>query len=191
MKARPTALRAALDGLAAPGRAKFDACKRLMALSERRPDELLPHFDSFAGLLGAENNPVKWAAFRIIANLAVADRTGRIDGVLRDYLAPVAGPAMITAAHAIAGAARISRTHPHLEDRIVAAILRVEDGSYPTGECRNIVIGHALTALGTMAERVRRSGRVAAFAARQARNPRPATRRKAEKLLRSLRRAGP
>jgi hypothetical protein len=117
---------------------------------------------------------------------------GRIDGVLDRYLAPIAGPVMITAANAIAGAGRIASARPDLQPRIVAAILGVEKARYATAECRNVAIGHALETLRTLALASDASApspefrAVLAFARRQLKNPRPATAKKAGRLVRQV-----
>jgi len=100
--------------------------------------------------------------------------------LLADYLAPIAGPVMITAANAIAGAAKIGASHPGFSKKIIAAILQVEHAHYQTDECRNIAIGHAITALATIGKS---TPTVLAFVERQLCNPRPATRKKAEAFL--------
>ena len=141
-------LRSALDGLSLPGTGKFQIAKALVSLSETAPEAIDPFFDVFAGLLDDGNNIIKWTAFQIIANLAAVDRQGRIDAIIDRYLAPIAGPVMITAGHAIQGSARIAATHKHLTDRIVRAILGTEHARYKTDECRNIALGHAIKALG-------------------------------------------
>jgi hypothetical protein len=94
---------------------------------------------------------------------------------------------MITAANTIAGAALIAAAHPQLAPRIVRAILRVESARYQTDECRNVAIGHAITALGTLGPEARQSKAVVSFVRRQLANPRPAARKKAEAFLKRMR----
>jgi hypothetical protein len=135
-KADGASLRHSIEGLQAAGTAKFRTAKALLALSEEEPRRLAPFFDDFRRLLVAENNIIRWTAIRIVANLVAAGSAERAEEILSEYLRPISGPTMITAATTIAGAAR---------------------------------------------------GRgVAAFVARQTRNPRPATRKKAEALQRRL-----
>jgi len=55
--------------------------------------------------------------------------------ILRSYLSPIAGPHMITAAHAIRGGAMIGSARPHLAQRIARKILSVERAVYATPEC--------------------------------------------------------
>ena len=171
-------LRSALDGLSLPGTGKFQTAKALVSLSETAPEAIDPFFDVFAGLLDDGNNIIKWTAFQIIANLAAVDRQGRIDAIIDRYLAPIAGPVMITAGHAIQGSARIAATHKHLTDRIVRAILGTERARYKTDECRNIALGHALKALGATSDEVRRSPEVTAFGTGRSKTPDPQPARK-------------
>lgn len=176
-----------LTGLASDRAAvRFASAKMLCHLSQDEPSKIYRHFDRIAGLLHHPNQILRWNAMRILANLATVDRAGRIDGILGDYLAPVQGPHMIGAAEAVAGAAFIASAKPYLADAIASAILRVELGEYARPECRNVAIGHALRACLTLAPAMADTSALKAFAERQLDNPRPATRRKAEKLVRFL-----
>jgi hypothetical protein len=183
MKHDESSLSSAISGLSAAGTEKFRIAKELVSLSERAPQRLYPFFDQMADLLDVENNLIKWTGFQIVANLAAVDRPHRIDVIIERYLAPIAGPVMITAGHAIHGSAKIARSHPHLVDRIVPAILGVEQARYKTEECRNIAIGHAIIALESFSPAVRSSPEVTAFVERHMNNSRPATRKKALRFL--------
>ena len=159
-----------------------DKGKYLRDLSEREAPALYPYLDVLAGLLGHPNSIIQWNAMRTLANLAPADREGKLDCLLDAYLARIRGPVMITAAHAIQGAATIAAAKPHLADRIAAEILGVEKAKYATPECRNVAIGHALEALRKIAPLLADKQLVRAFARRQESNVRPATARKAGRL---------
>lgn len=80
-------------------------------------------------------------------------------------------------------AAMIGAAKPHLAPKIARRIMRVERVKFATPERRNVAIGHALTALGRLAELLPDTKAVRQFAARQVGNPRPATSKKAQKLL--------
>lgn len=165
-------------------RVKFGAAKELRALSELDPEALYPHFDSFAALLHHENSILRWNAMLILGNLARIDRAGRIDGVLDDLLRPIDGPQLIDAANAIHAATAIAAFKPHLADRIAARIMDLKRATYGTAECRNVALGHAIAALAHLYEMLADQRGIAAFIERQASNPRPATRKKAEAFLR-------
>ena len=80
------------------------------------------------------------------------------------------------------GAAEIAAAKPRLADRIAAAIVRVQRARYATPECRNIAIGHAIQALDRFFPNIEKTRPVLNFVHSQFQNPRPATRRKAEKF---------
>ncbi|MEI6632652.1 MAG: hypothetical protein WCP22_02405 [Chlamydiota bacterium] len=183
----PSSLSSAVAELESPGAKKFRTARNLIALSEKDPSALVPFFDDFRRLMGAENKIIKWSVYQIIANLACADRRGRIAAILDEYLAPIKGPAMVTAANAIRGGAKIAAAHEGLAPRIASAILGVERARYKTAECRNVAIGHAVTALESMGDDVKRPARVVAFVKRQTRNRRAGTRKKAEAFLMRIR----
>jgi len=64
---------------------------------------------------------------------------------------------------------------------------RYAKGQYKTEECRNIAIGHAITALGTMETEVKRSPIVLGFVRRQTENTRAGNRKKAKLFLKKNR----
>lgn len=172
-----------LAGLGAKkARIKFGAAKSLELLSRQSPELLYPHFDFFAAMLGHENQILKWNAMLTLANLAPVDSEGKLDLILDAYLSPIAGSQLVTAANTIRGAARIAVAKPYLAQRIARAILRVEHATYPTPECRNVALGHALRAFAVLPS----TRAIRAFATRQLTNPRPATAAKAAKLLRRI-----
>jgi len=90
---------------------------------------------------------------------------------------------MIGAANAIVAGAGIALAKPHLADRIVKELLKVERASYCTPECRNVAIGHAIKSFDRLLDYVRKKRSVRAFVIRQLDNPRPATHKKAERLV--------
>jgi hypothetical protein len=164
---------------------KFGASKALRILSERTPELLYPHFDFFATMLGLDNQILKWNATLTLANLARVDADSKIEAILDRYLDLITGPNMITAANAMRGAAIIGVAKPHLVNRIVLRIMRVERADYATPECRNLAIGHALRALQVLADLLPDGRGARLFAARQLGNPRPATSAKARKFLKT------
>jgi hypothetical protein len=171
------------DGLASPeARTKYGSAKQLLRLSEQDPDLLYPRFDFFARLLEGETRILRWDSSRILGHLARVDSAGRIDALLDRYLAPITGHEMIAAANAIQGAADIALAKPHLADRIAKAIVKVSRAHYATPECRNVATGHAIQALDRFFEHIQKKEPVLGFVESQLKNPRPATRKKAEKF---------
>lgn len=179
-------LRNLIKGLSSPGVRKFAAGKRLIELSERKPEAVYPHFDALAAHLNSENKILRWTVIRSIGALAAVDKRRRIDGIIGKFLAPIRGPVMITAANTIIAAAKIAKAKPLLAPKIVRAILNVEQAKYQTDECRNVAIGHAIVALETLDPGVAHSREVIHFVERQRKNTRPGTRKKAEAFLKRL-----
>lgn len=180
-----------LAGLDSPrAGVRFASSKALRLMSAGSPELLYPHFDRFAHLLGGDNQILAWNASLTLANLARVDREGKVEAILAAYLRPIRGPHLITAANAIRGAAAIASAKPHLAGEIARRILAVEGATYATPECRNVAIGHALTALGEIGPALPDPSAVRRLAARQTANPRPATRRKAEQLARRFTKSG-
>lgn len=177
-------LAVALSGLDAPAaRVRFGCLKDLRRLSEESPGLLYRDFDKFVRLLDHPNSIFRWNAAHILANLACVDRSHKLAPLLDAFMKPVRGPQMIGAASAIQAAAVIAAAQPRLAETLAAGILAVGRARYETDECRNVAIGHAIQPLDRFYESIPRKGAVVGFVRRQLDNPRPATRRKAEKFL--------
>ena len=166
-------------------RIKYGCAKALRLLSEQDPEVLYPHFDFFVRMLDHENKIFQWDAAFVLSHLARVDADDKFAAVFDKYFSPIPGPVMITAANVIQGGARIARAKLHWADRIAAQVLKVAKARYQTPECRNVAIGHAILALGDMLPLLRRPAPIVQFVRRQTRNPRPATRKKAEQFLKS------
>jgi hypothetical protein len=176
-----------LEGLnAEKPRIKYGCAKALRLISEQRPQVLYGHFDCFVSFLAHENKIVQWNAAFVLSHLARVDAQNTFAAIFRKYFCPIPGPVMITAANVIQGGARIAQAKPRLADRIAAEVLKVAKARYQTAECRNVAIGHAIVALGDMRPLLRRPAPVVKFVRRQTRNPRSATRKKAEQFPLSL-----
>ena len=171
-------------GLDAPAaRVKYGCLKDLRRLSEEEPQLLYPDFEKFVRLLDHPNSIFRWNAAHMLANLARVDRSRKIGPLLGKFLQPVGGPQMIAAANVMQAAAVIAAAQPRLADTLAAGILTVGRAKYETEECRNVAIGHAIQALDRFFASIPRQRAVVSFVRRQLDNPRPATRRKAEKFL--------
>jgi hypothetical protein len=162
---------------------KYGSAKVLRMVSEQAPNVLYPWWDSLVRLLDNDNAILRWCSLQILGNLAAVDREDKIEKLLDRFFAPVLGQEMIGAANAIESAANIVLAKPHLADRIAKEILKVQRASYQRPECRNVAISHAIQSFGRFFHHVKNRRGVLAFVRRQLDNPRPATRKKAEKFL--------
>jgi hypothetical protein len=178
-------LAALTQGLEADkARVKYGCAKALRIVSEERPGLLYPQFDFFVRLLDHPNKIFQWEAAFVLSHLAHVDTDDRFRAIFKKYFSPVSGLVMITAANVIRGSAEIARANPQLADRIAAEVLKVARGRFQTPECRNIAVGHAITALGKFSDLLQQPKPVLQFVRRQLKNSRPATRKKATRFLR-------
>ena len=165
---------------------KYDCAKRLMLLARKKPSELYPHIDEFSRLLDHENRLIRWMAIDILGEVASVDRRGKVDKVLSRLIACLNQGEMITANHAISSLARIASSKPALVPRVAAELMKVRRFNYKSPECRNIALGNVALALGELAPTLKDSKPVLRFVREVSANSRPATRKKAERLLKRL-----
>jgi hypothetical protein len=162
---------------------RFGCSTVLRLISEKAPAILYRHMDFFVRLLGDQNTFLRMDAARVIGNLTMVDFDGKFDRIFEEYFAPIKGPAMIPAANIIGTAAKIALAKPFLADRIAAEILKVERAHYATAECRNIALGHAIQSFDLFFEQVGDRASVSKLVRKQLKNPRAATRKKAEAFI--------
>jgi hypothetical protein len=181
---QPRLIPAIIEGLKADKpRVKYGCAKALRLVSEQRPEVLYPHFDFFVHLLEHENKIFQWNAACVLSHLARVDVQDKFAAIFKQYFSPILGPVMITAANVMQGGARVAQAKPQLAGRIAEEILKVARARYQTTECRNVAIGHAIIALGKMLPLLPNPAPAVRFVRKQTRNPRPATRKKAERFL--------
>jgi hypothetical protein len=184
---QPALLSEILAGLSSDvATVKYGSVKILRIISESDPAILYPKISFLFDLLDSGNQILKWGGIIIIANLASVDSKRRIDKILVRYMQPISGPELITAGNVIGGAAKIALAKPKLTDKVVDEILKVERARYQTPECRNVALGHAIEALGLLFRQSKRQEKILRLAKKQLRNPRNATRKKAEKFIKKL-----
>jgi hypothetical protein len=167
-------------------RLKFRCAKSLILLSEKRPALLYSKMAEILNLLESKNQILKWNAIIVLGNLASADFEGGIDGVLQRMYAFLSCGELITANNAIAALGKIGRAIPGKRAEIIAQLLRIERLQFDTEECRNIAIGKAILVLEELLDCSKPNKKTVEFAQRQVDNRRPATVKKAKKLLRRL-----
>lgn len=176
-----------LTGLSSSiAKVKFATAKQLVELAKTHPETLYPAFDSIVPILDDHNNILKWCATDAIGYLACADDRHLIDTLLPRLFRMLRNGKLITANHAVAALGRIANARPELRHAITGELLKVERYTFETSECRNIVIGKTLEAFSEYAHEDRENPKIVSFAERQLRNTRPATRKKAERLLKKL-----
>jgi len=167
---------------------KYCCAKNCIELSASNPEELYPELDLFVKFLGGEKRVMKWTAIRIIGNLSRVDSKNRIDKYVPEFIGMLDCKELITAANAIAALAEIARSKQKYRDKILAELLKVESKVFlnkgsASSECRNIAIGHVITALAGFTDYIAENKKAVEFLERQSKNTRNAVKLKAEKLL--------
>jgi hypothetical protein len=162
---------------------KYACAKRLTVLAELNPGRLYPRLDFFINMLDHENQILKWTAIDIVGHLTESDKIKKIDRILKRLFGFLNAGKLITAGHAITALAGIATAKPKYRGKITNELLKVEHYKYDTDECRNIVIGIAIKAIGPFFAELKDRKTVIDFVKRQLKNRRHATQIKAEQFL--------
>lgn len=116
------------------------------------------------------------------------DRSGRVTRLLPRLTGFLKSGNLITTSNAIMSLTQVAKSKPAMREDILEQFLKVERYRYETDECRNIVIGKAITALGEFEDQIQQNRKVRNFLERQTHNTRNATKIKAVRLLHRLER---
>jgi putative endonuclease len=163
---------------------KYACAKNVLAIGKTNPASLYADLPVFTALLDSPFRILKWTAIETVGHLSRVDRAKNTDKLLDKLYGLLNEGNMITANHAIAALAEIAAAKPEHAGAIVEKLLEVEGFTYATPECRNIALGKVIIALRSIPAS---DGKIIAFVQRQTKNPRNATRKKAEEFLKRTR----
>ena len=170
-------------------RVKNGAAKTLKILSQDRPDLLVPRLRDFIRLMDFNDTIVRWIAMDVVGNLAELDGQNALNNkALGVFLSRALDPALVTAAHAVDNLGKIGLYKPRFRKQITERLLQA-DTVDRAPDCREILAGKVVTALSRFVNEVPRGPireAIAEYVTRHLLNGRPATRKKAQKLLARL-----
>jgi hypothetical protein len=172
-----------LEGLSAKDSFKLRCAKALNLISANHPELLYHHFDFFGSLLESPHRILKWNAIFILSNLAIKDTERKFDLIFDRYYKHLWDGDLITAANIVGASGKMAATRPDLRNRITSELLKVDVIPLPTNECREIARGKALAAFAEYKAYLDGDQHVIEFIRRCLLSTRPATRKKAERLL--------
>jgi len=185
----PDLLPELLSGISsATARIRFASAKILRIISEKNPEILYLSMDFFVDLLDSKNNILKWNAMDIIANLTAIDRDNKFNESFRKFYSYLHNGDLITAGHIVDNSGKIALAKPEFQDEITKELLKVKEIPLPTEECRNILIGKTIKAFDVYYDEMKDKNKIISFVKDQLNNPRNATRSKAERFLKRLKR---
>jgi len=181
----PVFLPCLIDGISsASAVTKFKCAKVLNILSEQKPGLLYPYFDCFESLLDSSNKILKWNVIDITMNLSSVDSENKVDKIFGKLFGFLLEGSLITAGHVVEGSDKLARAKPYLKERITQEILKVEQVTLPTEECRNILKGKSIDTFSRYIDHPEKHPEIVAFIRRQTRNTRNSTRKRAEDFIR-------
>ena len=179
-----------LNGISSENpRIKFKSAKTLRVISEKNPERLYSKMDFFIDFLDSENKILKWNAIDVIGNLTSIDSKNKFDKIFKKYYSFLSAESMISVGHVVDNSGKIAKARPHLTQRITSELLKIEKiptKPHLTQECKNILLGKAISAFGIYFDQIENKDTVISFVKRQLNNTRNATKVKAEKFLKKI-----
>ena len=158
----------------------------LMDLSEKYPEKLYPHMDSFIELLDSKYRILVWNALAIIANLAKVDKDKKFDAVFDKYYSFLNDEYMVTVANVVGNSSKIALAKPYLIPKITKELLKVENLSttpHLTDECRRVIAEKTNKTFDLFYDRIKDKDSVISFVKKQVNSPRKTLKKEALDFL--------
>jgi hypothetical protein len=157
-----------------------------MDLSEKDPEKLYPHMDSFIDLLDSKHRILIWNALAIIANLAKVDKDKKFDAIFNKYYGFLNDEYMVTVANVAGNSGKIALAKPYLIPKITNELLKVEKVQttpHLTEECRRVIAKKTIASFDLFYDSIKDKDRVISFVKKYVNNPRKSLKKRASDFL--------
>jgi len=161
---------------------KYKSLKVLMYLGEQQPNILYPEWDFFVKLLDSGNTFLRTIGSTVIANLTRVDTENKFENIFDKYYSLLEDESMINAANIAGYSGIIAKAKPHLQNKITDKLIDI-DNTRHSSECKNIIKGKAILSFYEYIGEVEDKTKIIQFVKNELKNPRSATKKKAEKFL--------
>ncbi len=165
---------------------RYGCASVLTKLSQRHPEKLYPHMDSFIAMLESKHRILTWNAIAIIANLAKVDKDEKFDAIFSRYYSFLNDEYMVTVANVVGHSGKIALAKPYLAQKIADELLKVERIStspHLTQECKRVIAEKAIESFDMFLDHIHNKKKVIAFVERQLNSPRKTLRTKADSFI--------
>ncbi len=163
-------------------RVGYNCLRALLLVAEEQPELLYPYWAVFVDLLRSNNTYFKLRGANLIAAVATADEENRFEDVFDDYYDLLDGKSVIAACYVAGNSGSIAKAKPHLQARITARLLSIDNTHHPP-QRRDLIKRHAVEAFGEYAERSEERSEIQEFVRAQLESESPRTRKVARELL--------
>lgn len=165
---------------------KYGFAKELLKIGTDKPELLYGHFDYWSQLMTSDNNVLKWTAIDIIGYLSAVDTENKTDSKINELVGLLHHGVLITCNHAIFALGLIVKNKPEYKGKIVRELIAVSKDNFDTEECKNIATGKVLDSIKPFIADIKDYNGVIEFIENATKNKRNSTRKKAEQLMRKI-----
>jgi hypothetical protein len=161
---------------------RYNSFRILEIISTKNPEALLPHWNFLVELLKSQNDPSKYNALHIIANLVSSGKDGGFEAIFDLYFDLLEEDNLPLVAHLAGLAGKIARAKPRLQSRITEKLLSI-DQTHFNDERNELIKGYAIESFNEYFDHAPDKEIIAAFVKDQIHSSSPKTRKKASDFL--------
>lgn len=162
---------------------KYGCEKVLRILSDTAPEVLYQHYDVFVSNLSSDNKFLRLGAIIVLANLSSVDSEDKLKKISDQYFSILTSGDLTATGNVIKSVPRIVSNKPEYESYLTTLLLNIPEVQFENDECLNIAIGHTLDTFGKLHDKETVTTDIERFVIDQLNNPRPFTKKKAEKMV--------
>ena len=162
--------------------ARFNSFKILSEICRTNPEALYSRWDVFVGQLLGDNTYWKLAAIPLIAGLTRVDRENRFEKIFGLYYGLLEDRSFIPGVYFAKSSTEIVAAKPHLETRIVNALLRI-DATPHHPERRDLVKASIIEFFSDIMDRTAHRDEIVPFVKNELHSLSPKTRKAAAAFL--------
>jgi len=169
---------------------RYGCGKVLMDLSEKHPDKLYSHMESFIKLLESKHRILTWNSMAIIANLTKVDVNRKFDEIFDKYYSYLNNEYMVTVCNVVGNSAKIALAKPYFTQKIVTELLKVQNlqlTPHLTEECKLVIAEHAIKTFDKIFNQIEAKEQVIAFAKKHINSSRSSLREETQIFLKKRR----
>lgn len=165
---------------------KYSFTKQLLQVSKIEPQLVFKYFKNIVEMLESNNNIFKWTALDVLGYLSAVDENNQIDELLPLLFQNLNSNSLITTNHAIFAFGLVAKNKPSYKKNILHTLMSIVENDFKTKECLNIAIGKVLETYMSFIDEIKKEPQICNFINEAMQNDRPATRKKAQKLIRLM-----
>ncbi len=161
---------------------RYNCAKALAVISKEQAEILYTAWDYLVEFLHSDNSYQKMSAVNLLANLAKVDKDNKFDNMFKLYFDLLDDKSMILSIYVAGNSGQIVLAKPHLEKRVTAKLLSIEN-THHTADRKELIKAGAIESFSQYFSISSSKAKILNFVLAQQSSKSPKTRKLAKQFL--------